>query len=370
MEKMYFSELTQDGGSKVHQVKQTIRRQIFNGKLKPGQKLPSMEKLSGYFGCSLGIVRQGIYTLTAEGVLESMPRKGVFVAQKKLLQGSIALVLPTLELEHIDQIYQNLRMNFDTPDFQLHIFSANGNFDTQVQMMDQLDANMICGAIVYPPPLSQYAPAINDLVKRGIAVVQIADHLKNTVTDAVIADGTEAGRMGFDYLLERGHRRIGMVGVHSDSTMLANLEMGADMALRSYGMRLDQIPRVFVSPTDLKSNQPWLNGQQAASHLLGTHPELTAIIGINPSVTLGIYRAVTTRGQQVGLDVSILSLAGDLKYFQATDPTLTAITASFELIAQRAAIRLQQIMDSEPGDEPQIITLAPKLIERQSVCTL
>ncbi len=89
MKNAIFTETTQGGGSKVHQVKQAIRRQILNGKLKPGQKLPSMEKLSKHFGCSLGIVRQGIYTLTAEGVLYSMPRKGVFVAQKKSREATL-----------------------------------------------------------------------------------------------------------------------------------------------------------------------------------------------------------------------------------------------------------------------------------------
>ncbi len=280
------------------------------------------------------------------------------------------MVLPTLELEHMDCIYQSLSQSFADLDSQLQIFSASSDFDVQVQLMDQLDAKTIGGAIIPPPPLNQYAPAMNNLAKRGIPVVQLAYHLKGATTDAVAVDGTEIGRLGFDHLLEKGHRRIGMVNMQTDYSTFSNLEMGADMALRSYGMTFDQVPQAFVSPTDLHTQSDLgNNGQKAANYLLAKYPDLTAIVGINRYATLGIYRAVTERGLQVGKDISILSLAGDLQYFQATTPTISAIVAPLELITQRAAVRLQQIMDRDAYEEPQIITLAPKLIERQSVYT-
>src|SRR5574342_104583 len=56
-----------------------IKQEILAGKMKPGEKLPSKRKLADYLGLSLNTIQSAYEQLSAEGYVESKPRKGLFV---------------------------------------------------------------------------------------------------------------------------------------------------------------------------------------------------------------------------------------------------------------------------------------------------
>ncbi len=63
------------------QIRETLREQIKQGDLKPGQKLPSEGELAAQFGVSRMTARQGISDLINEGLLYRRRGIGTFVAQ-------------------------------------------------------------------------------------------------------------------------------------------------------------------------------------------------------------------------------------------------------------------------------------------------
>lgn len=56
-----------------------IKYEIITGKIKPKEKLPSKRNLSQYLHLSLNTIQSAYEQLVAEGYVESMPRKGLFV---------------------------------------------------------------------------------------------------------------------------------------------------------------------------------------------------------------------------------------------------------------------------------------------------
>jgi GntR family transcriptional regulator len=70
-----------EGVSLYIQIRETLREQIKQGKLKPGQKLPSEDELAAQFGVSRMTARQGISDLIDEGLLYRRRGIGTFVAQ-------------------------------------------------------------------------------------------------------------------------------------------------------------------------------------------------------------------------------------------------------------------------------------------------
>ncbi|MDQ1143690.1 GntR family transcriptional regulator/MocR family aminotransferase [Bacillus sp. SORGH_AS 510] len=56
-----------------------IKEEILAGKMKPGEKLPSKRKLADYLRLSLNTIQSAYEQLSAEGYVESKPRKGLFV---------------------------------------------------------------------------------------------------------------------------------------------------------------------------------------------------------------------------------------------------------------------------------------------------
>ena len=59
-----------------------IRQQIASGELTPGDKLPSTSQLCQQHGVSAIVVRQAIFALRTEGLVEGVQGVGVFVAER------------------------------------------------------------------------------------------------------------------------------------------------------------------------------------------------------------------------------------------------------------------------------------------------
>ena len=123
----------------IEQIRNDLRTKVRTGKLAPGYRLPSMRKISNNLGVSLGIVQQAINTLTAEGVLDSQPRRGVFVADPRIKKRDIALVVGSLQLPTMPAVVRGIRTGLrsasDTLPYRLMIHAADTDFDQQMEML-------------------------------------------------------------------------------------------------------------------------------------------------------------------------------------------------------------------------------------------
>ncbi|OWV98889.1 FadR/GntR family transcriptional regulator [Rhizobium sp. R693] len=68
-----------DGMRLTTKVVEALRRQIRDGRYKPGDKLPSETKLTEEFGVSRTVIRESVASLRSDGLLESRQGAGVFV---------------------------------------------------------------------------------------------------------------------------------------------------------------------------------------------------------------------------------------------------------------------------------------------------
>lgn len=350
----------------VQQIQNGLRDKIRDATLVSGARLPSMRQISDELGVSLGVVKQAINTLTAEGYLRSQPREGVFVVGPQLQLRDIVLVLPSLQLEQMGRIIRGARAGLIGTPYRLIIQAADTDFDDQMHLLSYLDKDFIAGVIMCPPGLASYVEPIRKLIERGISCIQATSYLEGIGSDAVSVDGLQMGEMVFTHLLECGHRRIGMVDSTSDERTHVDIRIGADRALKRHCLQYEDLPRIKTSASDLNAEEPWARGQEAAAKLLTEHRDMTAMVGINHHLTLGIYRAIRAAGKRIPEDVSLVGLGSDLTVFSMTEPGITMVDSPYEMVAERAAYRLREIIEGKSG-EPQTVFLAPKLIERGSV---
>lgn len=71
---------------KYHRVADALRREIRDGELFPGQRLPAETALVERFRVSLPTIRQALSLLRAEGLIESVHGVGTFVKEQRRLQ--------------------------------------------------------------------------------------------------------------------------------------------------------------------------------------------------------------------------------------------------------------------------------------------
>jgi len=63
-----------------HQIAEAIRRDVIDGNLQPGDKLPSVRELSRQWGCTQGTVQRAYHELALQGIVESRAGKGTQVS--------------------------------------------------------------------------------------------------------------------------------------------------------------------------------------------------------------------------------------------------------------------------------------------------
>jgi GntR family transcriptional repressor for pyruvate dehydrogenase complex len=64
-----------------HTIAEELRRRIRDGELGPGDRLPGHRDLAAHFEVSLSSVREGISMLISEGLIETRPARGTYVAE-------------------------------------------------------------------------------------------------------------------------------------------------------------------------------------------------------------------------------------------------------------------------------------------------
>lgn len=346
------------------QIEKQIRAKIAAGDLGSGEKLPSMLNLADQLGVSLGVVKQALHTLTVEGTLQSTPKVGVFVSERRPTK-DIALVLPTVELEQIPRIIKGARTNL--PDnYRLIIEAATNSFEDQIDLLKHLNSYNISGILFMPPPKKCYTEKIQKLLNRDVPCVQILFDSRELSTDSVTFDGFEMGEQAINYLIEKGHTEIGLIDTDADISTFINRNKGMDSALRRIGKSYETLPKKINHAENLSTDFPGLLGKEAALRLLEKHPELTALIGGNGHILLGAAQALTNDGKSIPDNISLLSMGIDLSLFQHLTPSITAFDEPLEKMCRRA-VQLLIARIENPNKERETIQLAPILCERESV---
>lgn len=96
-----------------HEIARYLRTAIAEGKLKPGQKLPSEHSLASSFGVSRSVVREAISQLRYEGLIKSFQGLGVFVSETGSPSSFVIDAAALAEASALAQIFE-LRMTLET----------------------------------------------------------------------------------------------------------------------------------------------------------------------------------------------------------------------------------------------------------------
>ena len=112
--------------------------------------------------------------------------------------------------------------------------------------------------------------------------------------DTVLLDNVGGTRRGVEHLVERGHRRIGMIGDDSSIFTARERERGFHEALQAAGITVDEsIIRLGAHSAGA--------ADEAARELLALPDPPTALYSGNNRITIGALRAQAATGRRVAL---------------------------------------------------------------------
>lgn len=178
----------------------------------------------------------------------------------------------------------------------------------------------------------------------------------------VLPDEFAAGQESVRYLLERGHRRmalVGRAGIHLDpyvSVTIGRRIAGIDQSMADAGLS-------FVHEVEGSEWEPDL-GYRGAQEILEAG-EATAILAANDRIAFGVYQAVQERGLEIARDVSVLSF-DDEQLATYLRPQVTTMRLPYQEMGHAAAdLLLAAIACSEQLPEELLVPMP--IMERGSV---
>lgn len=187
---------------------------------------------------------------------------------------------------------------------------------------------------------------------------------------SVLPDEFSAGIQAADYVVERGHRTIALVGRSDDhfdpefSVTIKRRFDGLDQVMREAGLS-------FALEVNGSQWEPDL-GYAAAQQVIG-HGSITAVIAANDRVAFGLYQGFQAQGYSVPEDISVISFDDEplASYFR---PGLTSVRLPYEEMGRIAADLVLDLgaqsrgeMVKQPVSSEALVPMP--LVERSSVQT-
>lgn len=300
-------------------------------------------------------VQQAIETLNFRPSLaaRSLPRRRFFV---------IGLIIPyeadyLFRDPHLLNQISGIDAESNARDYNV-LLSTAGNSDSGLEAFKRFIRNQVAdGALVIETASSKEGGDL--LASQDYPYVSLGYDPSHPDGYFVHSDDRRGAREVTRHLVEKGHRRIGIINGPSTGAVAALEErlIGHQQVLAEAGISFGPELMVYGDYTRL-------SGQIATEKLLALPNPPTAIFALNDRMAMGAIRALHTANLRVPGDVAVVGF-DDIPTAADFSPALTTIRQPSKAIGQMAARMLFQLIDGESVEEKEV-TLPAELIVRQT----
>jgi LacI family transcriptional regulator len=246
-------------------------------------------------------------------------------------------------------------------DYNLIVCDSDEDISKEVSHAHVLVQRRVDGMIVSPTasPEGVSSKAAKMLAERNVPLVLVDRLVPDIRVPAVLADNVGGAFEATKYLLELGHRRVGIiVGRKTLASMAARIE-GYRRALSLGGVVFDE--SLVVDGVDAGVQ----GGYNATQHLLTSKRPPTAIIAMNNLLVLGTLNVVREKGFHIPRDISIIGW-DDFDAASHLRAPLTVVDQPAQTMGTMAAEHLLRLISGDTDHQPLEILLRCVLIRRKS----
>jgi GntR family transcriptional regulator of arabinose operon len=348
--------LDADSGKKHAQLRSMLATEISRGDYPPGKFLPSEPELARRFALSRSTVRQALFALEQDGLIERLPGKGTVVrdleAGRHASQlAAFAIVLPEIQSGHYPALVDSFASAASELHYQILVCTTANEITRQGDILLQLLDKRVAGVALLPPTVGSTPEYhFRQLQSQGIPLVMLHRGVKNVSAPLIAMPFEEVILNAVEMLIQHGHRKIAFLASHR-SEAVTRYEAALRLALRKVGGDLaPELVRIGSSTTSTVDAARTLEIEEALCAMLslpdGQRP--TAIIDPWDSDMEACYFALTCAGIEVPHQISLVSFGGASR-LNALTKRLTAVTVNELMTARLTAKLLDEMLR---GDRP------------------
>lgn len=260
--------------------------------------------------------------------------------------GLISLALPELKLPYFAELADAIIAEAEHRGLRVLVEQTNYTRERELDILFGSGRAFTDGVIFSPLVLG---PDDVHLFRVDFPLVLLGERVFGFPYDHVTMDNVNAADAATSHLLQRGRRRIAVVGVHPGEVMgtAALREQGYRRALGRAGIPVDE---TLLIPCGKWHRD---TGAEAAASLLDSGVSFDAVFGLNDALAIGVLHVLSERGVRVPKDVAVIGF-DDIEEASYVRPTLSSVSPGRAQIAREAVALLERriLEKRDPDAQP------------------
>ncbi|HAQ07190.1 MAG TPA: LacI family transcriptional regulator [Bacillus bacterium] len=261
----------------------------------------------------------------------------------------VANILHSFSTQVIRAIEDTCREN----DFHVIVCNADDNPEKEEKYIQMLLAKQVDGMVIFPTGgnLDLY----HSMVKVKYPVVFMDRIIEGVGIDAFLLDNENATLLAVEHLIDRGHRRIGMVTPSIERPITPRIERirGYKKALEKYSLPLNDGYVRSMNMEELKFG---------LDEMFSMAEPPTALIATNDLSLFEVLKFAKERKLEIPEDLAVVGI-DNVPFASIFEPSLSVFTQpTFQMGNRAAEVLLQKIEDRDQVGESRIHRFQPTLL--------
>ncbi|MFV0466194.1 MAG: LacI family DNA-binding transcriptional regulator [Lachnospiraceae bacterium] len=275
---------------------------------------------------------------------------------------TIGVVIPELNSIFCAQIITAMEDILRTNGYATMICDCRTNKELEKEAVEFLLRKRVDGIINMP--VNSDGSHLEGFLNSGRPIVLIDRKINGLDCDSILVDNLTASREAVTYLIERGHRNIGIISGPDDIFTAQERLVGYRLALMEAGIEPKDS---LVEAGDFTIN----GGSLSLKELIRRNPDMTAVFVTNYEMTMGAVIGANELGIRMPNQLSMIGF-DHAEFAKACNPRLTIVTQPMEEIARHVADLILKRINEKDRElrMHEVLKLQTKLLEGESVANL
>lgn len=334
-----------------------------------GEKMTTIEDVAKKASTSIATVsrvlnnKKGFSEETRQRVLNAIEETGyesnaIAKSLKTNKTHTIGVIIPNISSMLSNQILNGIEQLANNKDYSVIVSYTYSKSNKVMKSLKTFNEQRVDGILFTSDFLTdEYAEYIN---RMNIPVILVATESPKYKFPFVKVNDFEASSYATNYLINKGHRNIGLIsGPQDDPIAGAQRIEGFVSALENANIPLVKTQIAYNADFSFE------DGKRSFEKILTNHPEITAIFSASDEMAIGALRRAHEMGVKIPEDISLVGY-DNIQISSMVWPALSTISQPLEEIGYKATELLINMMERKNVDKEGIY-IPFTLIERESV---
>ena len=275
---------------------------------------------------------------------------------------TIAVIVGSIRNTYSTALVYAVEKEAQKKGYNVLICTTHEDIEKELKHLKDLNSRKVDGVIL----MSAYRADANmdkkykEFYISKLPIVFVDRNIPGINRDVIQSENFDASYKATKYLMDMGHRKIGIIATSNFSTVQERIK-GYKAAFANAGIVYDE--SLIASVDELSDKM----SRKVCHEFLEEHPDITALYILNNSLCSGVLLDLKERQMKIPQDISLL-VWDDEEYNELLD--ITTIEQPITEIEKQATRRLFELIgEPEETTDFECKKLDPELIIRKS-CTL